>query len=460
MKQYSSVPALWAELTRLWLNQQGNIAATFAITLVPLIGFFGAAIDYSRATLARSQMQGALDTAALMIAKDMNGGLVAQSDIGVTAQRYFDSVYQNKDAPSISVGATYTPSSGNTPPAILLTGTGGLETLFMGVLGFPQMTISAKSTTSWNANLLRISLVLDTTGSMNSSGKLGALKSAAVNFVGKMQGLAKSNGDVYVSVVPFAIDVNVGVSNVNANWIRWDRWDPSNYANASTPWATWCSSGNWLTYAQCIGRGYIWNHTAGNPSKSLWNGCVTDRDQSYDIVSTAPTSLVTRFYANQDQFCPTVPIVPLTYDWSSINLAINSLTAQGATNQAIGLFWGWMSPLNQEPLNAPTESSVSIYQHIIVLFTDGLNTGDRWYGDLSTQSTSVDSRMRSLCDNIRSSGVVIYAIQVDTEGAGQSAVLPYCASGSDKFFMLTDSSQIAAAFSQINVSISNLRISK
>ena len=44
--------------------ENGNIAVIFAIALVPLLGFVGAAIDYSRATTARSAMQSALDSAA------------------------------------------------------------------------------------------------------------------------------------------------------------------------------------------------------------------------------------------------------------------------------------------------------------------------------------------------------------------------------------------------------------
>jgi len=51
-------------------------------------------------------------------------------------------------------------------------------------------------------------------------------------------------------------------------------------------------------------------------------------------------------------------------------------------------------------------------------------------------------------------------VQIDTDGAGQSAVLPYCASGSANFFMLTQPSQIAAAFSQIGTQISKLRVAR
>ena len=104
--------------------------------------------------------------------------------------------------------------------------------------------------------------------------------------------------------------------------------------------------------------------------------------------------------------------------------------------------------------------STSKYQHIIILFTDGLNTGDRWYGDFGNQSSQVDNRMKILCDNVKASGVIIYTVQIDTDGAGQSAVLPYCASGSSNFFMLSDPSQISSAFQQIGTQISKLRIAK
>jgi hypothetical protein len=52
----------------------------------------------------------------------------------------------------------------------------------------------------------------------------------------------------------------------------------------------------------------------------------------------------------------------------------------------------------------------------------------------------------------------IFTVQIDTDGAGQSSVLPYCASRPENFFMLTDPSQIDAAFKQIGTAISKLRV--
>jgi hypothetical protein len=188
---------------------------------------------------------------------------------------------------------------------------------------------------------------------------------------------------------------------------------------------------------------------------------VTDRDQSNDVNSTVPVAGTnsTLFIADQEPYCPAATILPLSYDWTAVKNTINAMSPSGATNQTIGLQWGWFSLLQQAPLNAPAETAGVNYGHIIILFTDGLNTGDRWYGDYSSQSSQVDTRMQTLCTAIKNSGVTIYTVQIDTDGAGQSSVLPSCATSTANFFMLTAPSQIASAFQQIYTSISKLRIS-
>ncbi len=246
--------------------------------------------------------------------------------------------------------------------------------------------------------------------------------------------------------------MNVGTSNVNASWLRWDLWDPS---------ANHCTNGwSGMAMAECKGHNYTWNHTVGSPNKSLWNGCVSDRDQSYDVNATVPSSQTTNFPANQESYCPAATILPLTYNWTTVKSTIDAMSPNGGTNQTIGLLWGWLSLLQQSPLNAPAENPNYQYQQIIILFTDGLNTADRWYGNGSATSTQVDSRMTTLCTAIKATGVAIYTVQIDTDGAGQSAVLPACASGPGNFFMLTNANQIDSAFAAIGTSIAQLRVAR
>src|ERR1700730_14778147 len=92
---------------------EGNIAVIFAIALVPILGFVGAAIDYARANGARSSMQSALDSTALMLSKDLSEGNITTSQIAAKAQAYFTALYANTDAKSVSVSATYTASNGS-----------------------------------------------------------------------------------------------------------------------------------------------------------------------------------------------------------------------------------------------------------------------------------------------------------------------------------------------------------
>jgi Flp pilus assembly protein TadG len=47
----------------------GNVMITFALATVPVIGFVGAAVDYSRANSDKTAMQAAIDATALMLSK-------------------------------------------------------------------------------------------------------------------------------------------------------------------------------------------------------------------------------------------------------------------------------------------------------------------------------------------------------------------------------------------------------
>jgi hypothetical protein len=154
----------------------------------------------------------------------------------------------------------------------------------------------------------------------------------------KRAGLAQNNGDVMISVVPFEIDVNMGSSIVNASWLRWDRWDPLSYnCNGGT-------NANYMSYSTCLDHSYYWSHyywshAVGSPH-SQWNGCVSDRDKSYDVDETAPSLHDHGFCCGPGRILPAAQLLPLTYNWSNVNNTINAMSPNGATNQTVGLQWG------------------------------------------------------------------------------------------------------------------------
>jgi len=76
---------------------EGNIAVIFAIAILPVLCLVGAAIDYSRANKARTSMQAAMDSSALLLSMDLAQGLFTTSEINTKAQAYFAALYTNKD---------------------------------------------------------------------------------------------------------------------------------------------------------------------------------------------------------------------------------------------------------------------------------------------------------------------------------------------------------------------------
>ena len=90
------------------------------------------------------------------------------------------------------------------------------------------INIAATTTSTWGNTRLRVALVLDNTGSMASSNKMTALKTASQNLLTQLKSAAITPDDVYVSIVPFNKDVNVDASNVGASWLRWDLWEAVN----------------------------------------------------------------------------------------------------------------------------------------------------------------------------------------------------------------------------------------
>jgi len=213
---------------------EGNIAVIFTIAAIPIISFVGAAIDYSRANDARSSLQAAIDSTALMLSKDLSSGTVTAANIQTAAQNYFSGLYTGKNDANRtntiqSVTATYTANNGNLGNTVLLSANGAINTDFVRVLGssYQTMGFAATSTTAWGNVKMRVALVLDNTGSMADNGKITALRNAVAasgGLIDQLSGLAKNNGDVYISVIPFAKTVNAGASNYGASWIDWTDW--------------------------------------------------------------------------------------------------------------------------------------------------------------------------------------------------------------------------------------------
>jgi len=395
----------------------------------------GMAVDYTRANADRTAFQVALDSTALMLSK--TAATDSTADLQTQATDTFNAMFNRPGVTDVTVTPTYSADGGS---KLTLSGTAVVHTSFLSVIGVSQIDINSTSVSTWGNTRLRVALVLDNTGSMNDAGKIDALRTASQNLLNQLQAAALHPDDVYVSIVPFVKDVNVGPSNYNQSWVRWDLWDAVNGK---------CSNTTYKNQSSCVSHGKIWTPKA----HSTWNGCVTDRDQNFDTTNDAPVAGSTLYPAEQYTSCPAASVVGLTNNWTTLSATVASMTANGNTNQAIGLQLGWQT-LTAAPFTVPAVDPNYKYQTVIILLTDGLNTQDRWY----TTASSIDARQQKTCDNIKAAGITLYTVQVNTGSDPTSTLLQNCASDPGKFFLLTSAGEMITTFGQIGTSLSKLRL--
>ena len=328
-----------------------------------------------------------------------------------------------------------------------------MATSIMSILGIKNIKLTATATAAWAAQArLRVALVLDNTGSMQEDGKMPALQAAAKSMLSKLASADVATDDVYVSIVPFAKDVNLSGGSNKSSWLDWTEWNALHGT---------CSDWRDKTESTCLSDPHnTWTHD----SHSNWNGCVVDRGDTtgpnvgaYDTNSVVPSTAIpaTMYVAEQYSACPQAAM-GLSDKWTKMNSLIDAMSPNGSTNQALGLQMGWMSLTQNGIFDTPTEDPSAGYAKHLVLLTDGLNTEDRWY----TDQTSIDTREQLLCDNIKAAGITLWTIQVNTGHDPTSTLLRDCASDPTKFYLLTSASQILSTFDNISFKITKLHLSK
>ena len=151
----------------------GNVVITFALATIPMVGFVGTAVDYSRANSAKAAMQAAVDSTALMLSKDAQS--LTTEQLNTKAASYFNALFNRTDVTGIVITPTFTnPQAGSFK--LDVAGTGKVPTTFTKVFGQQNLNINVNSEVLWGMKKLELALALDNTGSMAWSDKMTALK--------------------------------------------------------------------------------------------------------------------------------------------------------------------------------------------------------------------------------------------------------------------------------------------
>ena len=395
-------------------DRRGGAVPMFAFAVVPLIGVVGAAVDYSRASAARSAVLATLDATALMLSRDAAN--LTDAQISAKAESMFKAQFTRTDVSGLTVTALKTsPQAGSFTLTVSAAGT--VSTTFSRLLGKDKTDIASSADVKWGVKKLELALVLDNTGSMSNNGKMTELKSASKNLLTTLQGAAKQPGDVKVAIIPFDKIVNVGTTYASSGWV---------------------------------------NFAANNIQQSSWQGCVQDRDQPNDVQDTVPgTSSSTKFPAVNCSGITSIMTLTDVLDttgFTNLNAKIDAMNPSGNTNVTIGLVWGWHAlttglPLDQASAPAPDKDKV------IVLLTDGDNTQNRW----TTSGSSIDARTALACTNAKAANIKIYTVRVID---GDANLLRTCASKTNMYYEVNQASELNNVFSSIAQNLANLRISK
>lgn len=321
----------------------------------------------------------------------------------------------------------------------------------MGLVGIKTLDVAATSQVMRHGKKLEVVLVLDNTGSMNQEGRMTVLKAAAKDLIDTVSKSALSPGDVRIAIVPFTTDVNVGVSNKDANWLKWT-WE--------LPTQTCTTTGSGKNKTTTCTQDFR------TVSKNSWKGCVVDRDENYDVSISAPVTAnsATHFPANQNDIynnqCSLRPIVQFSTDWTMLKSEVDNMVAGGATNTTIGFVWGWQMLTHGALLSNAAAPDPNKLEKVMVYLTDGINTYDR--GGIGSCNGSahcprVDARTELVCNGIRNAGITVYTVRLVQ---GNATLLRNCATNPNMYYNANTASDLTNVFKSIAQALSNLRLSK
>jgi Flp pilus assembly protein TadG len=402
-------------------DERGATAVFFAVGLLLLAPATMGLIDLYMITTQRGQLQDALDTATLYVARSTATSAADVQKSGDAALR------ANLKLPT---GQVITSSSFKLE-GITIKGHATITPPTVGPRLWVQADIAASSEVLRNSNNVEVALVLDTTGSM--SAQMANLRTAAkdlVDLVVKDQQPPLAPYYTKVALVPYANSVNVGsyaeaargtirgpatitnitkanpavvTTSLDHNLVNGETVTISGvkgmtsisgeYVVANRTAKTFelksTNSTNYSKYtsggtAQCLSEDcQSFKFTGADSKTKYWvpTECVSERigTEAYSDAAPGANPVGRRYFSTNsvgNEGCYTQPIVPLSSNKTALKAAIDKLDDNGSTAGQIGLAWGWYMVSPNFGSLFPSESRGAAYGtrellKVVVLMTDG-----------------------------------------------------------------------------------------
>ncbi len=460
----------------------GNMAMMMALAGFPLCIAVGAAVDYSRASSAKSAIQAATDAAALAAATDFN---LSKSKVEELVAQYLAANGIDKALAHVNeINVEYDKSTGTVSVRV----GGKLDTSLMQLAGIADMDISGISQVQVGGSPLELALVLDNTFSMSANGKLMSLKSASTALINELYRSNSGTSDVKTSIIPFANYVNVGIDHRNEPWL--DVIPDQTVTRTGAQWeATNCRSVPIDAVPGTSKEVCDWNPTGPQITYTrdeFWEGCVGSRDFGLDTsigsISTRYVGLINN--SDWDSVVCVQPITPLTNNAAKLRTDINSMNVthnlrgrlfdpgqSPETYIPAGMLWGWNVLDSEQPLTGARTQSQMVAdkaKKVLILMTDGDNTLAPDYSahthysesESPTRGEIANGLTNQLCSNIKGAGITIYTVSLEVTDPVSLEMLTNCASAPSMAFNANDSAGLVAAFKDIARDLVALHIAK
>lgn len=364
-------------------DEGGVVALIFAMSLLPLLGLVGAAIDYGRSTTVRARLQSALDAAVLAAA--VTSG--AESD----RRAAFSSAFAGHLIGGEATGASATLNLA-TPGLVRGEASADVNMIVMKVFGTTSVNVKVSSEGRIPGSI-EFMMVLDVSGSMkwadmSGRARIDVLREAATDLVDVAVAEAPSTARLKFGYVPFTMNVNIGPSN------------SAYVTGANDPLF------NGTTWAGCVMERAPPNHLSTSYSgSSKFRAYIYPPETDSDLCDnpSAGTNSIYKYLEQIDYTgtttspytrgpnynCVRHPMKPLTTDAAAVKAGIASLTSEYnmGTLLAPGITWGTrlLTPNSPFPGADPSSSST---RKVMVMLTDGEQTTEMRYPDCNTTQNS------------------------------------------------------------------------
>jgi Flp pilus assembly protein TadG len=404
---------------------------------VPLLLTVGLSVDYFNMSRVKTELQQAIDSAALAVASEGDG--ISQTRAEWIATKFMQENFQFPHlSPTVTISGTN----------VLVRAAAIVPINFGGLFGVPTVTVNADAATTIAYANYEIALALDTTGSM-AGGKLSAMKDAVNGLVDTMEAQNTRVGSLKFSVVPFSSKVNVGsqfgpaydfagnVTRQPADWLDalaaspiaqndldpgvsrfvmmkhlntvWEGCVEARHSAAGSPYDVNDAAPNAGDAATLFvpafasdepDSGSYPNSYIADGLNPIGGGAPYERMGRYgasyapafktlsfgaQVTESAAWAPVPADYSNQTYYggypvpkgpnfgCDVQPILPLTANFNAVRTKVNSLQALGSTNILEGAVWGWKTLSSRPPFTEGRPGSNVGTRKIVVLLTDGTN---------------------------------------------------------------------------------------